>query len=112
MQQRSTAYGSSSRGKREDAAAQLEKSDPDTFSIAIQKRDGASGVVAVERGSEAKNDAKRTVFALIHGIPGSERDFRYLSPLLRKYPRCDVWRMVLPGFAGCPGEGVQFYVSV
>lgn len=56
------------------------------------------GVHAIVEG-----DAARPAVALIHGIPGSTRDFRYLAPALVEQGLCAV-RLDLPGFGRTPAS--------
>lgn len=50
-----------------------------------------------------EGDRRRPAVALLHGIPGSTRDFRYLGPCLEAAGLCAV-RIDLPGFGKTPAR--------
>ena len=60
--------------------------------------------LTIDQPSHQANDQKiEHPIILIHGIPGSDRDFKYLAPLLGQSHPCI--RITLPGFGILAGQG-------
>lgn len=77
----------------------------------IKTKDKLRYALVYEGDSKQRHQKGQVLIVLVAGVPGSERDYRYLTPLLNQW--APVVRVILPGFgilsdeAQAPASGME-----